>query len=218
MFTVGYDPTSPSGHHPCFSFRRVTVATTLPAWKKSKHCTTPCRCQHCTSNTKRRATSGCRNSLQHTLKIFHTPSSSTLPRKSTRGTSEGEQNTFVTSNKLLSVLKRVTIGNKRCRNPADSFFFKVTNCRYLWITAKIIWSCSCYLHIYFTHIMCGIFNPFCFESHLHKQTKTIEVFRIVQIGFIVEWEVLFTEDRTSECIFLCAAFKYLLSYVVESIK
>lgn len=68
--------------------RQVTHATMMPVWKRSKPCTVPCKCQHCTTGMKMRATSGYRNSSLVMLKTFLTPSSSTLPRKSTRGTSE----------------------------------------------------------------------------------------------------------------------------------
>lgn len=71
--------------------RHVTRATTMPVWKRSKPCTTPCKCQHCTTGMKKRATSGYRNSLLVTLKTFLTQSSSTSPRKSTRGTSERDE-------------------------------------------------------------------------------------------------------------------------------
>lgn len=63
----------------------------MPAWKRSKHCTKPCKCQHCTTDMKTRATSGYRNSSLATLKTFLTQSFSTLLGKSTRGTSDREQ-------------------------------------------------------------------------------------------------------------------------------
>lgn len=70
------------------SCRHVTRNMMMPVWSRSKLCTTPCKCQLCTTNMRKRATSGYRNSSRVTLKTFPTQSSSTLLRKYTRGTSE----------------------------------------------------------------------------------------------------------------------------------
>lgn len=63
-------------------------ATTTRVCGESKRCITPCKCRRCTTGTKKRATSGCRNSSALTHKTSLTPSSWTLPTKSTRGVNE----------------------------------------------------------------------------------------------------------------------------------
>lgn len=75
--------------HLNFPLRLVTGATMMLVWRRSKHCTTPCKCPHCTKDMKMRATSGYRSSLQVTLRTFLTRSSTILPTRSIRGTSEG---------------------------------------------------------------------------------------------------------------------------------
>lgn len=63
-------------------------ATTTRVCGESKRCITPCKCRRCTTDTKKRATSGCRNSSALTHKTSLTRSSWTLPTKSTRGVNE----------------------------------------------------------------------------------------------------------------------------------
>lgn len=71
-----------------FLLRHVTGATMRSVCRESKRCMTPCECLRSTTDTKRRATSGCRNSSALTHKTSLTRSSWTLPIKSTRGINE----------------------------------------------------------------------------------------------------------------------------------
>lgn len=74
--------------NPNFLLRHVTGATMTGACRESKLCTPPCRCRCSTTDTRTRATNGCRSSSALTLKTSLTRSSWTLPIKSTRGINE----------------------------------------------------------------------------------------------------------------------------------
>lgn len=98
--------------HLNFPLRLVTGATMMLVWRRSKHCTTPCKCPHCTKDMKMRAISGYRSSLLVTLKTFLTRSSSILPTRSIRGISEGRETVVIDSvlqgmDDLLVLSKRV---------------------------------------------------------------------------------------------------------------